>query len=152
MIEDLLDDSGPDDNKSRPSLEETDDNNFSCSECWFVFTGLLGLNCHIEVHRSKVNVHVTNQEVMSTIINEEPIQKMSTVNTAQSVICPFCKLQSQNLEELKKHLENIHISSIEKHNNQKAPGRPALLAHAKQKVSNIVGLTALQLAFFMGYE
>ena len=26
------------------------------------------------------------------------------------------------------------------------------LAHTKQKVSNIVGLTALRLAFFMGYE
>ena len=33
-----------------------------------------------------------------------------------------------------------------------APGRPAFLAHTKQKVSNIVGLTALRLAFFMGYE
>ena len=26
------------------------------------------------------------------------------------------------------------------------------LAHTKQKVSNIVGLTALRLALFMGYE
>ena len=33
-----------------------------------------------------------------------------------------------------------------------APGGPAFLAHTKQKVSNIVGLTALRLAFFMGYE
>ena len=33
-----------------------------------------------------------------------------------------------------------------------APGVHAFLAHTKQKVSNIVGLTALQLAFFMGYE
>ena len=32
------------------------------------------------------------------------------------------------------------------------PGRPTFLAHIKQKVSNIVGLTALQLSFFMGYE
>ena len=32
------------------------------------------------------------------------------------------------------------------------PGRPAFIAQTKQKVSNIVGLTALQLAFFMGYE
>ena len=32
-----------------------------------------------------------------------------------------------------------------------APGGPAFLAHTKQKV-NIVGLTALRLAFFMGYE
>ena len=31
-------------------------------------------------------------------------------------------------------------------------GGPAFLAHARQKVSNIVGLTALRLAFFMGYE
>ena len=31
-------------------------------------------------------------------------------------------------------------------------GGPACLAHTKQKVSNIVGLTALRLAFFMGYE
>ena len=28
----------------------------------------------------------------------------------------------------------------------------AFLAHTKQKVSNIVGLTALRLAFFMRYE
>ena len=28
-----------------------------------------------------------------------------------------------------------------------APGGPAFLAHTKQKVSNIVGLTALRLAF-----
>ena len=33
-----------------------------------------------------------------------------------------------------------------------APGGPACLAHTKQKVSNIVGLTALRLAFFMGFE
>ena len=33
-----------------------------------------------------------------------------------------------------------------------APGRPALLAHIKHKVSNIVGLTALRLEFSMGYE
>ena len=33
-----------------------------------------------------------------------------------------------------------------------APGGPAFLAHAKQKVSSIVGLTALRLAFFMEYE
>ena len=33
-----------------------------------------------------------------------------------------------------------------------APGRPVFLAHTKQKVNNIVGLTALRLAFFMGYE
>ena len=32
------------------------------------------------------------------------------------------------------------------------PGVHAFLAHTKQKVSNIVGLTALRLAFFMGYE
>ena len=33
-----------------------------------------------------------------------------------------------------------------------APGGPAFLAHTKQKVRNIVGLPALRLAFFMGYE
>ena len=32
-----------------------------------------------------------------------------------------------------------------------APVGPAFLAHTKQKVSNIVDLTVLQLAFFMGY-
>ena len=32
------------------------------------------------------------------------------------------------------------------------PGGHAFLAHTKQKVNNIVGLTALRLAFFMGYE
>ena len=33
-----------------------------------------------------------------------------------------------------------------------APGGPAFLAHFMQKVINIVSLTALRLAFFMGYE
>ena len=33
-----------------------------------------------------------------------------------------------------------------------APGGPAFLAHTKQKVSYIVGITALRLALFMGYE
>ena len=33
-----------------------------------------------------------------------------------------------------------------------APVGPAFLAHTKQKVSNIVDLTVLRLAFFMGYE
>ena len=32
------------------------------------------------------------------------------------------------------------------------PGVHAFLAHTKQKVSNIVGLSALRLAFFMEYE
>ena len=31
-------------------------------------------------------------------------------------------------------------------------GGPAFLAHTKQKVSNIVDLTVLRLAFFTGYE
>ena len=35
---------------------------------------------------------------------------------------------------------------------QNAPVGPAFLAHTKQKVSNIVDLTVLRLAFFMGYE
>ena len=33
-----------------------------------------------------------------------------------------------------------------------APVGPTFLAHTKEKVSNIVSLTALRLAFFMGYE
>ena len=33
-----------------------------------------------------------------------------------------------------------------------APGGPDFLAHTRQRFSNIVGLTALRLAFFMGYE
>ena len=33
-----------------------------------------------------------------------------------------------------------------------APGGRDCLAHTMQKVINIVGLTALRLAFFMGYE
>ena len=33
-----------------------------------------------------------------------------------------------------------------------APGGSAFLAHTKQRVGNIVGLTALLLAFFLGYE
>ena len=33
-----------------------------------------------------------------------------------------------------------------------AQGGHAFLAHTKQKVSNIVDLTVLRLAFFMGYE
>ena len=33
-----------------------------------------------------------------------------------------------------------------------APVGTAFLAHTKQKVSNIVDLTVLRLAFFMGYE
>ena len=33
-----------------------------------------------------------------------------------------------------------------------AQGGPALLAYAMQRVSYIVGLTALRLAFFMGNE
>ena len=32
------------------------------------------------------------------------------------------------------------------------PGGPTFLAHTKQKVSNIVDLTVLRLAFFMGYK
>ena len=33
-----------------------------------------------------------------------------------------------------------------------APGGPVFLAHTKQKVNNIVGLAALRLALFKGYE
>ena len=32
------------------------------------------------------------------------------------------------------------------------PGGSVCLAHARQIVNNIVGLSALRLAFFMGYE
>ena len=33
-----------------------------------------------------------------------------------------------------------------------APGGHVFLAHTKHKVNNIVGLSALRLAFFMGFE
>ena len=38
-----------------------------------------------------------------------------------------------------------------KYHDFKKKLEPALSAHAKQKVNYIVGLKALQLAFFMGY-
>ena len=55
----------------------------------------------------------------------------------------------------KKELEKLYTQwgkSLMTFAAPKNPGGPSFLAHTKQKVSNIVGLTALRLAFFMGYE
>ena len=47
---------------------------------------------------------------------------------------------------------DLFASEKENIPNVYAPGGPAFLAHTMLKVINIVGLTALRLAFFMGYE
>ena len=47
---------------------------------------------------------------------------------------------------------SVEIQALQAREGVYAPGGPAYLAHTKQNVSNIVGLRALQLAFFMGYE
>ena len=47
-------------------------------------------------------------------------------------------------------LYELNIGSVDHGGHPQVHG-PAFLAHARQRVSNIVGLTALRLAFFMGY-
>ena len=55
-------------------------------------------------------------------------------------------------------LKNTEIKTIKNNlfldfnRNVFAPGRPDCLAHTRQRFIDIVGLTALRLAFFMGYE
>ena len=102
IIEDLLNDSGNDDKRHIPTLEETSEkeplsshekesDNFNCSECAFTFSGLVDLKSHIEVaHRKKDD---TPPKVASKVDVEECEKPLKSTDSPKCVECPFCKLQ-----------------------------------------------------------
>ena len=117
IIEDLLDDSGSDDNKSIPTMDEIPEeifvnrketDLFNCIKCDFTFTAPLDLNSHVEVSHKKKEC--PNNDVPVTVNVEEPskVQNLRSTSESGCVVCPFCKLQSKSLETLKTHIENIH--------------------------------------------
>ena len=70
-------------------------------------------------------------------------------SNVQPGTCALHKVEEHEPQDITKQLQNIHDKTRE---GVYAPVGPAFLAHTKQKVTNIVDLTVLRLAFFMGYE
>ena len=64
--------------------------------------------------------------------------------------CPY-KCLKTSMESLAKTVEGSFMYPLAREGVY-APVGPAFLAHTKQKVNNIVDLTVLRLAFYMGYE
>ena len=93
-IVDLLDDSGSDDRRSIPTLEEASSKDsplgqkehqqFICSKCPFVFTGLLDLNSHIE------NQH--NQKDFQCAKCNKTVRTNIGIKRHAELYCEECKL------------------------------------------------------------
>ena len=73
--------------------------------CGFLFTGENGLSFHIEVE------HRTQPTLESQVLCEVRIEDQEEERPSSCVFCPFCKLESKNLDTLKTHIENIHINT-----------------------------------------
>ena len=91
-----------------------------CDECEFVTNGEESLDVHAQTHnltpKGDENITVNNDAII-----EEPQITTSLLNTERSptnIICPFCNLESRNLDGLKSHIENNHISKDVKEANQ----------------------------------
>lgn len=106
---------------------------FKCEECHFVFTSTQLLQKHmITNHQTVDQASTMSQNTNSTILeisdNSGVSHEVHTISAIiedttklpivqpqhQLVVCPFCKLQSKNLDELKKHIENIHHNQTQK--------------------------------------
>ena len=96
-----------------------------------VVTGLPtnnNVNINIDnIYDKTENRGFTGEQVLSQLYNENP--------------------NFQYSENIDKYLSPSFSSRV-----PWSPVGPVFLAHTMQKVSNIVGLTALRLAFFMWYE
>ena len=109
------------------TLEEctghVDSHMFRCFKCPFEAKEKLTVEKHENNHHSTI-LDITNNSENYQQSEDDTITAIieNTTKTTQaqppnpSEICPFCKLQSKNLEELKKHIENIHIHK-QKHNS-----------------------------------
>ena len=90
-----------------------------CNECGFTFTSLSDLKGHMqEIHTKKDALETS---IITTVVDiEEPPQSpiLSDVNTNMSIVCCLCKLESKNIEELRKHIENIHADDTTTENEQ----------------------------------
>lgn len=113
--QDLLNDTSPVIYVQRATIEEHPQKSWKCSFCDFQFTTVLDLNCHIQREHRKEDVD------MCTEFNSED----SATTTAYSndtaddpVICCLCKFQSKDIEELRKHIENVHADNSVSHSLQ----------------------------------
>ena len=52
-----------------------------------------------------------------TVLDEAPQQEVQ-LSCNEISVCPFCNIQAKNLEELKEHIENVHISSVKSEDKQ----------------------------------
>ena len=119
-IEDLLNDSGNDDRRQIPTLEEIiakepptshekESEQFDCNDCAFTFTGLVDLKSHTEVAHKKKDDTPTPSKTGTKADIEECEEPTKPVDDSNCVVCPFCKLQSKDLDLLRIHIENIHV-------------------------------------------
>ena len=103
-IQDLLNDTGP--SIQIQTLEETSEQDIKCNFCDFTLPTLLDLNSHIQTK------HKSNNTITVAAIIEDPSKSSSSSenNMHDPVICCLCKLESKNINELRKHIEMIHTN------------------------------------------
>ena len=118
IIEDLLNDSGNDDGRQIPTLDETtkketpasdekESDYLECNECAWSFTEQFDLKTHMEVfHKKKDDIA---SKIASKVHIEECDKPAKPIEDPICVLCPFCKLQSKDLDLLRMHIENIHV-------------------------------------------
>ena len=108
-IEDLLDDC---DDTQQVTLEEKSGETlvltFKCNYCASMFTADSELNSHVqEKHGSP------DREQMCTVANiEKPPDAPITFENKENIVCCLCKLESKNVDALRKHIQNIHGNDI----------------------------------------
>ena len=90
---------------------------FKCKDCVYESSMQSQLNDHItntHANNTERNVFEKKSHENKVVIKAriEPLpEKSQFLKEQTSITCPFCQLESKNQDELKKHIEHIHIKS-----------------------------------------
>ena len=112
------------------SLEEclghVDAHMFKCFKCSFENEDKTVVDNHendahpilVELSSNSDEVDDSRNEATWGANIEDAPKQSTTTKTTECVICPFCKLQSKDLDMLKKHIESIHTTGDIKRNTE----------------------------------
>ena len=133
----------------------------SCEQCEYKTTRKDVMTKHIQARHEdlKIKCHLCDYESSTRSTLNYHIR---VKHEGLSFPCKDCAYQATNTSSLKSHKERVHDKLTHPCNicdfqatgrdGVYAPGGPAFLPHFMQKSNYIVGLTAIRLAYFMGYE
>ena len=95
-------------------------NEYACEKCDFIFSDLLDLNAHIQsLHNQETkSCNKDTQTKSKASVGTFQVDNIKTIVEDEIVVCPFCKFESKDREQLKKHIDNIHIEKKTENNGQ----------------------------------